>query len=160
MSNKKITNNSFKQAMGSFVTGVVIVTTAKSAKKLHGITINSFASLSLEPPMVLFNIDKNSHSYETFTKAKYFTANILEEKQSSLSKNFSHPSTIDWKNVEYHIGETRCPVLKGAISYVECKLEKLYDGGDHTIIVGHVINTQTNSDAKPLIYFRGEYQKN
>jgi flavin reductase (DIM6/NTAB) family NADH-FMN oxidoreductase RutF len=148
----------FRHCLGCFSTGVTIVTTADK-KNLHGITINSFASLSLHPPMVLFSLDKQSHTYKNFADAENFIVNILSEGQSSLSIQYAHPSTVDWNKIDYSTGTNGCPIISGSIAYLECTKENVFDGGDHSIFIGKVKNLKKISDKKPLLYFKGQYKK-
>jgi flavin reductase (DIM6/NTAB) family NADH-FMN oxidoreductase RutF len=127
--------------------------------KPHGVTINSFASVSLNPPMVLFCLDKGASVYESFAESGIFTINILAEKQSELSKLYSSPVAVDWKGISYDIGENNCPVLNESIAYLECSTENILDGGDHSIFLLKVNNLKQLSNDKPLLYFKGEYSK-
>src|SRR5689334_19372953 len=120
-------DSDFRHCLGSFPTGVTIVTTADK-KNLYGVTINSFASVSLHPPLVLFSLDKGSHIYQNFITADNFTVNILSEGQAELSKLFAHPSIVDWNSVNYSIGTAGCPIISGNIAYLECAKETIYDG--------------------------------
>jgi flavin reductase (DIM6/NTAB) family NADH-FMN oxidoreductase RutF len=149
-------NSDFRHCLGCFATGVTVITTMHDDRP-YGVTINSFSSLSLQPPLVLFSLDKSSHIYEKFSGTEKFTVNILSEKQENLSRLYAHPGSVDWKNIAYTTGKNNCPILKGAIAYLECVKENIHDGGDHTIFVGRVENLQKVSEEAPLLYFKGKY---
>ncbi len=161
MKKNNIDEISFKESLGCFATGVSVITTlAKIEKKdeYHGITINSLTSLSLSPPLILFSIAKDSQKYKHFIKAKNFTVNILSEKQLALSRYFAYSHTDKFNNIDYIIGNNLCPILNGALAFIECTNYKRYNGGDHTIIIGKVTNLKKISEDKPLIYFRSQYK--
>ena len=146
----------YRKCLGSFATGVTVITTNHN-EKLTGITVNSFTSLSLDPYMILFNIGKASSKYDTFKNCEYFTVNILEESQLNLSQSFSNPEPVDWEKINYKHGKTNTPILNNVLSYLECKTDKIYDGGDHSIITARVINLESLSNNKPLLYYKGNY---
>lgn len=146
----------FKQVLGCFATGVTVVTSMYEDKPC-GVTVNSFSSVSLDPPLVLFNLAKTASSYPLISGSPVFTINILAEDQIHLSQHFAFTKTHIWKDIAYDAGKNHCPVLKGAIAVIECDAYRQYEGGDHTIFVGKVTHLQKNSDKKPLLYFRGKY---
>lgn len=148
----------FRHCMGNFATGVVVVTTSSADGANHGVTISSFASLSLNPPLIMFGLDKQAHIHHHFIESQKFIVNILSENQQDISQNFAHPSSVDWLSIEYDESEiTKSPILKGANAFIECDLHKTLDGGDHTIMVGKVVNLKTLSDNPPLVYYKGQY---
>jgi flavin reductase (DIM6/NTAB) family NADH-FMN oxidoreductase RutF len=153
----KVTPELFKEALGSFATGVTVVSTLDRRQQPCGITINAFASVSLEPPLVLFNLAKSSACHSIFRKAKHFTVNILAEDQHAISQIFAFAKEDKWKGVPFSEGKNKCPVLTGAVTYIECDMFKQYKGGDHTILVGKVTYVQKQSTKKPLLYYRGQY---
>lgn len=146
----------FRHAMGCFTTGVTVVTTNNSGG-LHGVTINSFASVSLNPFLVLFSLDKKAHIYEHFIDIDKFAINILSEKQINISRNFAHPSSANWNEAEHNILSSGNPVFKDSIAYIDCVKENTYSGGDHTIFIGRVTDLKILSDEKPLLYSKGRY---
>ena len=154
-----IENNNFKKCMGNFATGITVVTTNTSEGLPCGMTINSFTSLSLEPPLILFNVDKNAHNHDNFANCNKFTVNILSEKQSAISHSFAFPSTIRWDEIDHGISTNKTPKINGCISYIECDIEDIHTGGDHSIIIGRVTKMNIASEENPLIYFKGQYRK-
>lgn len=152
-----VTPEIFKQCLGCFATGVTVITVLDSKGKPHGITINAFASLSLEPPLILFNIAKTATCHKILLQAKHFSVNILAEGQQQISQLFAFAKDDKWQKVASVPGKNKCPILDGIIAYLECDFAFSYDGGDHTIIVGKVTHLEKQSEKKPLLYYRGEY---
>lgn len=147
----------FKHCVGSFATGVTIVTTLNDKGKPLGVTINSFASVSLHPPLVLFCLDKSSASFPYFFDAEHFVINILREDQEHLSRQFSLPGH-KWDGVDFFTDTTNCPILPNVLAYIECAQEIVYEGGDHIIFIGKALNLKyLSEDGKPLLYHRGKY---
>ena len=148
----------FRNALSRFASGVTVVTTKDSNGRLHGITVSSFCSVSLNPPMVLICIEKTTGSHYAFGESGAFVVNILGEEQSSISERFA--STIDEKfdHIEHTLNEDGVPVITGSIATLRCKLKHSLDGGDHSIFVGEVEDVIVDEHS-PLIYFRGNYRK-
>jgi flavin reductase (DIM6/NTAB) family NADH-FMN oxidoreductase RutF len=147
----------FRQAMGHFASGVTVVTTA-SAGELYGMTVSSFASLSLNPPLVLICIDKSVPSHDIIRDAGRFVVNILEERQEHLSRRFANTATDKFKGVAWHSGQLGLPVLDNTLAAIECRLRNALDGGDHTIFVGEVVDAEVREGA-PLLYYRRGYRE-
>lgn len=147
----------FRQALGSFPTGVAVVTAVSQEKHPMGITVNSFTSVSLDPPMVLWCLDNKSDRYRTFTKAKGYTISVLgtahEDVSSRLAKQGSHKlEGIDL--IETELGP---PALADALAIFECASEAVHPGGDHAILVGRVLRFARREIGAPLVFFRGKY---
>ncbi len=130
----------FRKVMGHFTTGVTIVTT-KSQGKLVGLTVNSFTSLSLNPPLVLVCVNSASHALPLFRESKIFAVNFLTAKQVDISRGFAVPSKERFKHfchASYHVAATGAPILDGILAFVDTRLVAEYPGGDHVIFVGQV----------------------
>ncbi len=153
---KTIDDRAFRNIVGNFCTGVTIITTQNDALQPVGFTANSFTSLSLNPKLVLFNIDKKSSSYTTFASAEHFAINILSEDQIDLSKQFSKSGVDRFEGVDYTKDVTGSPILQGSLAYLDCKVKDHYEGGDHTIVVGEVLSADAQP-GKPLLFFQGKY---
>ncbi len=151
------TEHDFKHCMGSFVTGVTIVTTTDASFEPQGVTISSFSSLSLEPPMIAFNLGKESYLHSKILNSDSFAVNILSGGQASLSKKFAEKSGNRWEGVKYQLGMHGAPILDDVAAYIECLTDNIYDGGDHSIITGKVVNLKMAEDKNPLVYYRGGY---
>ncbi|MBP9791709.1 MAG: flavin reductase family protein [Rickettsiales bacterium] len=148
----------FKQCMGKFTTGITVVTTQTETNKL-GVTINSFNSVSLNPLLILFSLKKQSCHYQHFLQCKNFTVNILSNSQEKYVNLFASHNIDTWSHVELDTKNpiTNSPALKNCLAFLECEIYAKYDGGDHTIIVGKVINLINNENNNPLVYYRGEF---
>lgn len=154
-----VTGASFRAACGRFATGVAIVTTTDRSGGKWGLTINSFSSVSLDPPLILFSIENNASSLAAFTKAADMAVNILSTEQQALSERFSivrDQDRFDGVPLENSSG---APVLSDCLCVLECRPEAQVPGGDHTIFVARVVATHLNpSDGMaPLLYYRGGY---
>tara|TARA_B100000686_G_scaffold350679_1_gene447287 strand:+ start:3812 stop:4291 length:480 start_codon:yes stop_codon:yes gene_type:complete len=155
-----IDQREYRNAVGRFATGVTIVTTVDEEGDKVGITANSFSSLSLLPPLVLFCVDDKINSFETFEHCEYFNINILREEQVNLSNNFARSGDDKWEGVKHDFGDNGCPIFKDSIAILECEKHAMYKGGDHTILIGEVKKMRyDDSDCRPLIYFGGSYAK-
>jgi flavin reductase (DIM6/NTAB) family NADH-FMN oxidoreductase RutF len=160
-----VTPDQFRAACGRFATGVAIATTRDRHGERWGLTVNSFSSVSLDPPLVLFSIDLSATSHDAFVAADGFAINILEAAQKSLSDRFSFVKDTDrFDGVNLVAGPPEGwdggpPVLAGCLSTLICDLTQTVPGGDHTILIGMVrsVAVSRDPDARPLIYFRGGY---
>lgn len=151
-----IDSREFRDALGRFATGVAVVTTCAPDRSPVGITVNSFTSVSLEPPLVLFCIDRSALSCAVFESASHFAVNILTACQRALSDRFAATSNDKWTGVAYHVGSDGCPLLSDTLGQMVCKSHAVYDGGDHAIVVGEVLSAAA-SRGDPLLYYRGSY---
>ena len=146
-----------KSCLSEFVTGITVVTTVCPNGSKYGITVNSFNSVSLVPPMILFSIEKSASRFEVFNSCSKFIVNILSDKQKSISQNFAERNIQNWEDFNYNIIDG-IPIIDGAMSYICCTKKHVYDGGDHKIIVGQVIHcSKSNNDGNPLVYYKGKY---
>jgi flavin reductase (DIM6/NTAB) family NADH-FMN oxidoreductase RutF len=146
----------FKDVLGRFSTGVVVVTALKEGEPA-GMSAQSVVSLSLDPPLVLFCPAKASTSWPRIRAAGRFALNILASDQQETSVAFSRSGGDKFAGVAWEPGRTGAPLLIGALGHVECVLEHVYDGGDHEIAVGRVVDLAVRRDASPLIFYRGAY---
>jgi len=151
-----VSKDEFRSAMSRFASGVTIVTTKTEAHHPIGITVSSFASLSLEPPLVLVCIDKRASIHDQLVEGRYLAVNVLAEDQEILSRRFASRDDDRFSGTGYAEGVTGAPILNDVLAAIECRIVYTYPGGDHTIVVGEVERTIVN-DGKPLAYFRGGY---
>ena len=153
-----VNSDQFRDVMGRFATGVTVVTTSNQGR-LEGLTASAFSSVSLEPPLVLVCIGKDSSCYAAFSGGSFFAINILSAEQTGLSVRFSSDVGDRFEGVAHETWVTGAPILAGAIAAVDCTLHAVYDGGDHSILVGRVERLgPIREDADPLIYYRGAYR--
>lgn len=148
----------FRQALGEFVTGVAVVTAQGPCGELVGMTMSSFNAVSLEPPLVLFSVDRRAHSLASMVHARGFAVNVLAREQEHLSSRFARALSDKWEGVEHTAGHAEAPLLAGALAHFECTPYAQYDGGDHIIFVVRVVNYTVHADSPhPLVFFRGRY---
>jgi flavin reductase (DIM6/NTAB) family NADH-FMN oxidoreductase RutF len=152
-----IDQRELRNTLGTFATGITVVTTTAKDGSMIGVTINSFASVSLDPPMVLFSLKTESPLNDIFLNADTFNINILSADQEKASNLFAGPTPDKFNHVEWFKGENGSPILKSCIGTLECKRSTSHNGGDHTIFIGEVTHYQYNPAGKPLLYFKGAY---
>ena len=148
------TRRNFRDVLSHFSTGVVVVT-ASSPDGPAGMTCQSVVSLSLDPPLVLFCPAKSSTSWPLIRAAGHFCVNILAADQAGLCAAFARSGGDKFAGVAWSPGVTGAPVLGGTLAHVESTLEVVYDGGDHEIAVGAVVDLSVRRSAQPLVFFRG-----
>ncbi len=145
----------FRQVMSRFASGVTVVTTSH-AGELYGLTVSSFASLSLEPRLALVCIDGRTRLHAALAESQVFVINILSSDQEALSRHFAGPQKHAWSGIAHTLGVHGAPLLDGALATMECRLASTFSGGDHTIVVGEI--EQANAaDGAPLVYYRAGY---
>jgi flavin reductase (DIM6/NTAB) family NADH-FMN oxidoreductase RutF len=145
-----------RDAFGAFMTGVTIVTTIGTDNEPVGFTANSFASVSLDPPLLLVCLARTSRNYDNFTKAAGFAVNILAEHQKDLSNIFAHPVEDRFANIDWQHGPHGSPVLDGVAAWFDCATHSVVDGGDHVILIGRIEGFE-NGGSNGLGYARGGY---
>lgn len=144
-----------RQALGRFATGVTVVT-CHGAKGPCGITANSFSPVSLEPPLVLWNIAKVSHSLRAYLDAEYFAINVLAAGQQELSSHFAQSDHTVFNGINYDTSDRGVPLLPDSVACFECHTHQVHDCGDHYIIVGEVDSYRSN-EREPLLFYNGRY---
>ncbi len=150
--------NLFRNACSKFATGITIATTTDASGRPHGLTANSFSSVSLEPPLVLVCIGTRSAVHETFFSATAFAINILSEQQRWLSEQFASSGADRFSGVEWTPGPLGSPWLDDSLAQLECRTYERHPAGDHTILLGRVEAVRIESDGAPLIYFSSSYR--
>lgn len=146
----------FRRALGSFLTGVTIVTTIGAEGEPRGFTANSFTSVSLDPPLVLVCIAKKALGHSAFSTSRGFAINILSESQKTESGIFASKAADKFASVAWQCGQTGNPLIDGSVAVFDCGMEQLVDAGDHSILIGRV-REFTHNGAQPLGYCRGTY---
>jgi flavin reductase (DIM6/NTAB) family NADH-FMN oxidoreductase RutF len=145
-----------RQALGRFATGVTVITTCAPSGKLEGLTANSFSSVSLDPPLVLWSLRRTAASLPSFQDSGCFAVNVLASAQLELAKHFARPSHDKFDRVSFTSGHGGCPILDAALATFECSLETATGGGDHVIFIGRVHHAICR-DGEPLIFSAGRY---
>lgn len=157
-----IRKSDFKKVMSQYATGVTIVTTFCDGKN-YGFTVNSFTSVSIDPPLVLFCVKKESETCAALLKSRCFAINILSSDQEDLSNLFSNPSIkpVDrFVDLDIKAANSGCPLLPDTLGWIDCSIWKEVEAGDHFIFIGQVNHLNAESVGKgPLLYFRGRYEK-
>jgi len=148
----------FRTALGCFPTGVCLVTALGPDGARVGLTANSFSSVSLEPPMVLWSLSRNASSAPVFRDAEYFALNVLAAGDEALSSHFARPGADKFAAFpdRFTAGLGGAPILAGAAASFECHSRHRYYGGDHIIVIG-VVERYIHRDAAPLLFHRGRY---
>jgi len=145
-----------RRAFGCFVTGVTIVTAIDSEGRPRGFTANSFTSVSLDPPLVLVCIARTAGSFPLFSRTAHFAINILSEQQRPISSRFASKQADKFAGVAWQPGETGSPLIEGTVAWVDCRMERQIDAGDHLILLGRVL-AFGHSMQTPLGFCRGNY---
>ena len=152
---KKINSYNFKNSMSKFATGVTVVS-INDNNTFIGKTVNSFSSVSLNPPLVLFSLDKKSSSLNKFLKSKNIGINILQKKQKKLSLHFSKKNS-QWNNIPFYNSNKKILLIIDALVNLDCSLIKKFNVGDHYIFICKIDYLKINNSKKPMIYFKNKY---
>lgn len=153
-----INKDEFRASLGRFASGVTVITSKDGSGHLHAITVSAFCSVSLNPPLILACIDKNTGSHSALAETDSFAVNILAEDQQFVSDRCASYSPDKFDEIKHHLGIDGLPLIDDALANLECRLVNAHDNGDHTIFVGQ-IEQATVRDGEPLIYFHGDYRK-
>lgn len=145
-----------RRSLGQFATGVTVVTCCGSDGSPRGITANSFSSVSLDPPLVLWNIAKVSNSLAAYLDAKHFAIHVLRAEQQSYAEHFARTDHTTYNGIDYEISGDNVPILSGVLARFDCVTDAMHDAGDHHIIIGRVLAHAAGSGT-PLIFHAGEY---
>lgn len=149
----------FRSVMGTFPTGVAVVTARRGDGSPAGLTVNSLTSVSLDPLLLLVCIDHASASHEAILESGAFAVNLLDEESSHISDSFAGGEREDrFRGLSWREEETGSPVLDGALAWMDCRVHQTVVAGDHTIVVARVVSGDL-TDARPLVYHRGGYHR-
>lgn len=145
-----------RRAFGNFPTGVTVVTAAPDGEP-QGMTVGSFFSVSLDPPLVGLCADKRSSSWPRIAEANCFAVNLLADDQSEISSLFASKDDNRFDGVEWRPAGSGSPILADVIGWIDCVTEQTVESGDHWIVIGRVVDLAIERDASPLVFFRGGY---
>ncbi len=148
-----------RDALGCFATGVTVVTCLNDEREPAGVTVNSFTSVSLDPPLLLVCLNKKAASAGALVSASHFAINVLQTGQQPASITFSTRVEDRFGQMPWSCGEAGAPILKDSLGVFECQNYAVYDGGDHHILVGQVVKASFDASLDPLLYFRGRYRR-
>ena len=149
----------FRETLGRFPTGVTIVTALSPDNTPIGVTISSFNSVSLDPPLILWSLSSNSPKLEAFRQANHYVINVLGANQRELSNRFASRTEDRFADVPVHVGLGGVPLIEGCCAWFECTQEAQYPGGDHLIFIGHVQRFAQEENSSPLVFFDGAYHR-
>lgn len=156
MSPAEIDPFQFRQLLGRFATGVTILTVATPEGRPLGMTANSVASVSLQPPLISVCVDREADMHDVIIEAPEFVVNVLASPQEALARRFSDKHEDRFDGVGYHLSPEGQILLDGVLAHIVCQRQATYPAGDHTIVLGRVVGGVT-SDGRPLLYYRGGY---
>lgn len=148
-----------RNAMGRFATGVCLITAVDKEQQPLAMTANSFSSVSLDPPLVLWNLQDGSDVYDAFATPQYFAINILSSEQQDLSNQYAKKGQHIIDGEHYSDGKHGAPIIRNALVSFECELEATHPGGDHLIIVGRIVDMVQRPDGDPLLFYAGGYRE-
>ncbi len=147
-----------RKMLGQFATGVAVITTCEDNGRLVGVTCNSFTSVSLDPPLILWSVANTSSSGPAFSKGKAFAVNILAATQEDLALRFARSGEDKFDGTTWEQGLGGSPLLEGCVAYIECRVDDRYPGGDHAIILG-AVERFVNLERDPLLFHSGEFRR-
>ncbi|MCK8784420.1 flavin reductase family protein [Roseomonas sp. NAR14] len=147
----------FRNALGRFATGVAVITAKGPEEAPIGMTMSSFNAVSLDPPLVLFSVDRRANSLPAILAAEGYAVNVLGQDQQPLSDRFARAGIDKWAGVTHRLGHAEAPLLEGAIAHFECAPHAVHEAGDHVIVVARVLRFAACDEA-PLIFFGGRYR--
>lgn len=147
----------FRTSLGSFATGVTIVTGRSRGGDPVGATVSSFNSVSLDPPLILFSLDYKSETLKPLEETGRCMVNVLSEDQQRLSDTFAKSGAVSWDGVEFETWDSGCPLLPGSLAHFECSIFATHPGGDHMIFVGRVERYEISDGGRPLLFYGGRY---
>lgn len=148
----------FRQCLSAFATGVTVITASDDAGQLAGITVNSFSSVSLDPPLILWSLGLSNSSLQHFRDSTHFVVNVLSSEQRWMSDQFARPHTDKWRGVEYRLNDWGSPVLAGVMAALHCEKVETVLAGDHVICIGRVRRIEQRDGLEPLLFFKGDYR--
>lgn len=154
-----IDSRQLRDALGQFATGVCLVTVVDDTGVAHALTVNSFASVSLDPPLVLWSLQKDAEIYALYESAPKFCIAVLAEDQQEHSSGYAQKGGHQLAAQDFEPGTNGAPLIHGALVNFECSLERALDGGDHTILLGRVTRVASTNAQLPLVFFGGQYRE-
>jgi flavin reductase (DIM6/NTAB) family NADH-FMN oxidoreductase RutF len=152
-----VTSEEFRRACGRFATGVTIASVLDANGSPHGLTVNSFTSVSLDPPLILICLGHAVTCIDAFRSSRHFGINVLAEGQQALSDRFARKGQDRFEGLEWYRGPSGVPLLEGVLAAIECRVHQRFTSGDHDIFVGEMIHMRA-SEGRPLLYFAGRYR--
>jgi flavin reductase (DIM6/NTAB) family NADH-FMN oxidoreductase RutF len=152
-----IDTRALRNILGCYATGVAVITTRAADGQHVAVTVNSFSSVSLDPPLVLFSLARKANVLGTFREAERFAVNILAHEQQALSNMFARPSTAQFAEGTFSVGQGGCALFGNSLAHLECTKASEVDGGDHVVFLGQVTNFHRCAATQPLVFYAGSY---
>ena len=153
------TSRDFRDALGAFATGVCVITANPEGGEPFGLTVNSFASVSLDPPLVLWSLQNDSEMYEAFEQSSQFGVNILRSQQQDLSNQYAKKDDHTLSAGHFVCAASGVPIMPATLVSMECEVEARHPGGDHIILVGRVLEFTQREVGEPLLFCAGSYRQ-
>ncbi|MDR3700858.1 MAG: flavin reductase family protein [Candidatus Sulfopaludibacter sp.] len=153
-----VTNEEFRRACGRFATGVTIASVLDANGTPHGLTVNSFTAVSLNPPLILICLGHAVTTIDAFRSSRHFGINVLAENQQALSDRFARKGEDRFDGLDWYRGESGVPLLPGVLAAIECRVHQRFASGDHDIFVGEMIKMQI-AEGNPLLYYASRYRR-
>lgn len=147
----------FRQVLGSYPTGVCVISALAEDDRPVGMVVGTFTSVSLDPPLVGFLPDKNSSTWPKIEAAGRFCVNVLASDQQEISRQISGRGDEKFIGVDFTISQHRVPIIANAIACIECTLHSITDAGDHWFVLGNVLRLETTREGDPMLFYRGRY---
>ena len=154
-----IDSREFRDALGCFATGVCVMTANPEGWQPFGVTANSFASVSLDPPLILWSLQNDSEMFEAWQQSTRFAVNILRSDQRDLSHQYAVKGDHVLSEEHFEIGTSGVPIMPDSLVSFECEVEAVHPGGDHVIIVARVLEMENRDNGEPLLFCRGGYRE-
>jgi len=152
-----VDQRTFRNALGCFASGITVVTSREADGTPVGLTVSSFCSVSLDPPLVLVCLDKGTRTLEAFRAAGTYAVNVLRADQREVSMRFASREGDKWSAVPHRDGALGLPLIDGCLAHVECVTDRIVEAGDHLVFIGRVEAVAASAGGEPLLYFRGAY---
>ncbi|HVM39978.1 MAG TPA: flavin reductase family protein [Acidimicrobiia bacterium] len=156
----EIDQATYRQVCGHFATGVTVITAMAPGDgrgQPVGMAVNSFTSVSIDPPLVLFCAGKSSTTWPSIQAAGAFAVNVLAEDQEAVSRAFASKDGDRFSGIGYRQGTSGSPILNDVLAYIDCTIDAVHDAGDHELVVGRVVDMAVGREVGPLLFFRGGY---
>jgi flavin reductase (DIM6/NTAB) family NADH-FMN oxidoreductase RutF len=157
-SGRAVTSDEFRRACGRFATGVTIASVLDANGAPHGLTVNSFTGVSLDPPLILICLGHAVTCIDAFRQSRHFGINVLAADQRDLSDKFARKGHDRFDGLEWYRGASGVPLLPGVLAAIECRVHQRITSGDHDIFVGEMVSAKTE-EGEPLVYFVGRYRQ-
>lgn len=148
----------FRAVLGRFPTGAVVIT-GTHRETPYGLAVNSFTSVSLDPPLVLFCAGKNSDTWPFIRESGHFAVNFVAGDQESVCRNFARKGVERFSGVRHDPSPSGCPVLEEALAFIDCRIQREDDAGDHVIVIGQVLSLGLQRETPPLVFYRGGFHR-